>query len=300
MDMRHLETLVKITELKSFTKAAEELYLTQPTISKQVSDMERFFGIRLLDRTKGDVAPTKAGHIVLGYARQFMALQKDLFSAMDEFKGLRRGNIVIGASSIPGIYILPSILNVYRERYGAVGLKLVISDTKLTLDRLERGELDIGFVGARGESGNIEYRKLVDDTLVFIAPSSYIAEPVPVPTFLKSAFVVREAGSGTRNVLEKYLKERLKVKISDLDVAAELSDSEAVKNAVKNGLGISMVSRMAVEGDIGNGTLRILALQGFSGIRRTFYTVTRKGRAFSPQVKALVDLINEWRNHEKA
>jgi DNA-binding transcriptional LysR family regulator len=298
MDMRHLETFVKITELRSFTKAAEALYLTQPTVSKQVFDLERFFGIRLLDRTKGDVTPTKAGHIVLRYARQFLALRKDLLSTMDAFKGLHRGNIVIGASSIPGIYILPAILNVYKKRYGEIDLKLVISDTKATLDRLEEGELDIGFVGAKRESTNIDYRKLVDDTLVFIGPSG-MPEPMEVSAFLDHPFVIREAGSGTRNVLEKSLKEHLKVKVSDLRIAAEFSDSEAVKKAVKSGLGVSMVSRMAIEDDLLSGSLNVLTVQGFPEVRRAFYTVTRKGRALSPQVKALINLIDEWRRNEK-
>jgi DNA-binding transcriptional LysR family regulator len=298
MDMRHLETFVKIAELRSFTKAAEALYLTQPTVSKQIVDLERFFGIRLLDRVKGDVAPTQAGVLLLRYARQFLALRADLFSVMDAFKGLRRGRIVIGASSIPGIYILPAILKAYKTRYDQVDLKLVISDTKETLDRLEEGDLDIGFVGGRRENRNVTYRKLVDDRLVFVGSPS-MAATLDAATFRGQPLVIREAGSGTRKVLERSLREKLKMNISDLGIAAEFSDSEAVKEGVKRGLGISFVSRMAIEDDVRNGLLKIIRVQGLPEGRRAFYMVTRKGRDLSPQVKALIDVIDEWRRNEK-
>jgi DNA-binding transcriptional LysR family regulator len=106
MNLRHLETFVKIGQLKSFTRAGEELHLTQPTVSKQMVDLEKFFDIRLIDRTKRGLAFTRAGEILFKYAKEFLALQEETISAIAAFKGLKRGNIRIGASNIPGGYIL--------------------------------------------------------------------------------------------------------------------------------------------------------------------------------------------------
>jgi len=126
MDLRHLETFVKIAELSSFTKAAEELYITQPTVSKQIVDLEAYFGVRLIDRTKRQVILTRAGEILLKYGKDFMALRKETIDAIDAFKGLKKGLVIVGASNIPGVYILPQVLKAFRENYSGIRIKLII------------------------------------------------------------------------------------------------------------------------------------------------------------------------------
>ena len=137
--------------LKSFTKAGEELHLTQPTVSKQMVDLERFLTyVSSTAQREGWPLP-RAGELLLGYARDFLALQEETVAAIAAYKGSKRGNIRMGASSIPGVYVLPPVLKRFRELYEGIQISLVISDTKDITDKVEQGELDIGIVGAKDE-----------------------------------------------------------------------------------------------------------------------------------------------------
>jgi DNA-binding transcriptional LysR family regulator len=298
MDLRHLETFVKIAELNSFTKAAEELYITQPTVSKQIVDLEGYFGVRLIDRTKRQVALTRAGEILLKYGKDFMALRKETIDAIEAFKGLKKGMIIVGASTIPGIYILPQVLNIFREQYSGIRIKLIVSDSKDIMDKMEQGQIDVGFVGARDNSKKLEFKKLLNDTIVIIAPRDYPSS-IDLDSIKKYPFIMREQGSGTRNFFHSALKKAGINPLTDLQVVAELTDTEAIKEAVKGGMGISCVSKMAVKGEISQGHMIIVRMEGMEELRRSFYMISRKGKSLLPQVKALAEIIDRWKEHDK-
>ena len=298
MELRHFETFLKIAELKSFTKAAEELYLTQPTVSKQIVDLERFFDVRLIDRTKRTFMLTKAGEILLRHAKDMLTLKKDTIEAIAAFKGLKKGTIVVGASTIPGIYILPKVLSAFKKQFDGIGIKLIVSDTKDIVGKMEEGEIDIGFVGARNETKKIAYKKLVDDTIVMIAPSGF-PDIIELNDLKSYPLVNREPGSGTRNHFEASLKKTKGVDFAGLTVVAELSDTEAIKEAVKNNMGISYISKMAITDEITSGKLKCVSVRGFPEIKRSFYVITRKGKTIPPQAKALLEIIDTWRKYEK-
>ncbi len=299
MDLRHLETFIKIAERKSFTKAAEELYRTQPTVSKQIVDLERYLEVKLIDRTKRNVALTKAGEILLKYAKDFLHLKKEAIDAIAAFKGLKKGSMLVGASNIPGIYMLPQVLNLFRNQYNGIQLKLVISDTKDITHRVEQGECDVGFVGAKDETKKLDYRKFLDDIIIMVAPREY-PDSIHVKSLKDYPLIIREEGSGTRNSFELALKKSHVMRATDLKVAAELSDTEAIKEAVKNGMGISYISKMAVKEELLKGNLKYLHVEGFPDIKRSFYITTRKGRTQLPQVRALVEIADKWRRNVKA
>lgn len=298
MDLRHLETFVKIAELSSFTKAAEELYITQPTASKQMLDLEAYLGVRLIDRTKRQVTLTRAGEILLKYGRDFMALRKETLDAMEAFKGLKRGIVVIGASTIPGIYILPHMLTMFRETYSGIRIKLIVGDSKDIMDKMEQGSIDVGFTGARDNSKKLEFRKFLDDEIVIVAPPSY-PKSLNLADLKKYPFILREQGSGTRNAFQSALKKMGINPVTDFQVVAELSDTEAIKEAVKGGMGLSCVSRMAVQKELTGNQMIIVRVKGMEELRRSFYIVTRKGKSLLPQVKALLEIIDRWKEYEK-
>lgn len=298
MDLRHLETFVKIAELKSFTKAAEELFLTQPTVSKQIVDLERYFGVKLIDRTKRTVALTRAGEILLRYAKDFLGLKKETIDAIAAFKGLQKGDITVGASNIPGVYILPGLLNIFKQQHNGIRFRLIIADTKAILQKMEEGEIDVGFVGAKYETKKIEYKKFLDDIIVMIAPPSF-PDTIHIKQLKDCPLIIREQGSGTRNHFESSLK-RLKINVfPELQVIAELTDTEAIKEAVKSGMGVSYVSKMAIVHELANNNLKCLNIEGLPNIVRSFYIVTKKGKTISPPIKALLDIVDKWRKHEK-
>ena len=297
MNLRHLETFVKIGQLKSFTRAGEELHLTQPTVSKQMVDLEKFFDIRLIDRTKRGLALTRAGEILFKYAKDFLTLQEETISAIAAFKGLKRGSIRIGASNIPGVYILPPILKRYRAQHDGIQLALTISDTKAILDHVEQGELDIGFVGARDESRKLLYHGFLDDLIVMVAPGAY-PDSITMEEMKRYPLIVREAGSGTRQCFDSAVKKR-GFGAADFNVIAELGDTQAVKGAVKEGMGLAYLSRRAISEELARKTLKVLTVEGVPAIRRSFYTVLKKGRSQTPQVEALLKTIQEWKKNEK-
>ena len=291
MDLRHFETFLKIAELQSFTKAAEALCLTQPTVSKQIVDLERFFDVRLIDRTKRTVALTKSGEILLQYARDLINLKKDAIEAIASFKGLKKGTITIGASTIPGIYILPRLLSVFKKKYNGIGIKLIISDTKDIIEKMEEGKIDIGFVGAKNTTLKIDYKKFVDDTIVIIAPPGF-PDLILLKDLKDYPLIAREQGSGTRNNFESSLKKTKDVDPAYLTVVAELTDNQAIKEAVKNGMGMSYISKLAIVDELATGKLKRIAIQGFPEIKRSFYVISRKGKTTPPQVKALLEIID--------
>jgi len=298
MELRHIETFLKIAELGSFTKAADELCITQPTVSKQIVDLERFLDVRLIDRTKRTVSLTRAGEIFLDYAREIMNLKKDTIEAIASFKGLKKGKITIGASTIPGTYILPGVLSAFKHQYNGIRFELIVSDTKDIVGKMEAGALDIGIVGARSETNKLEFKKLVDDTIIVIAPPDFPGT-VTLAQLKDHLLIAREHGSGTRNTFEFTLGKLKNFRKDDLSIVAELSDNEAIKEAVRNGMGMAYISKMAVAGEIASGRLKQVTIQGLPDIKRSFYIITRKGKAILPQVKALMEIIDQWRKHEK-
>lgn len=294
-----METFVRIAELKSFTKAAEMLYLTQPTVSKQIVDLERFFEVKLIDRTKRSVVLTKAGEILLRYAVEFLALKKETVEAIEAFRGLKKGVLLIGASSIPGTYVLPRALSLFNRQYAGITLKLLISDSKDVLNKTDQGDLDIGFVGAKDETRKIDYKKILSDTIVIAAPVDY-PDSIPVDRLKDYPLLAREAGSGTRKAFELTMAKLPSPAEENLTTVAELSSTQAIKEAVKGGMGLAYISRMAIADELAHGDLKILRVEGLPEIRRSFYMVTKKGKTPLPQVKAFMDILEKWRKHEKS
>ena len=288
---------MRIIELRSFTKAAEELGLTQPTVSKQIVDLEQFFQVRLIDRTKRSLALTRAGEILFKHAKDFLSLKRETIDAMASFRGLKSGSLRLGASSIPGVYILPPILKAFKGRFGGVDLTLVLSDSQNIADRVENGDVDIGFVGSREETKRIAYKQFLEDSIIFIAPLDF-PEAIDIHDIAKYPLLVREPGSGTRKCFETALLKR-HLKPEDLHVVGELGDTEAIKAAVREGMGISYISNRAVREELSRGLLKVLSVKGFPGVKRSFYIITKKGRSTSPQTEALLRIINEWRHHEQ-
>ncbi len=260
-------------------------------------DLETSFGIRFIDRTRRGLALTRAGEILLRYAKDFVALQEEAASAIAAFKGLRLGNIRMGASNIPGVYVLPPILKAFRERYEGVQLQLTISDTGDVSDKVESGDLDIGFVGARDESRKLTYQAFLDDLIVFVGPPHY-ENAITIDELRKYPLIVREARSGTRRCFDAALRKR-GVSQSDMQIVAEMGDTQAIKEAVKQGMGLAYVSLRAITEELQHKSLKLVQVEGIPPVKRSFYTLLKRGRSQSPQAQAFLKTIHEWRKNDK-
>lgn len=298
MELRLLETFLRIAQLKSFTRAADELCITQPTVSKQIVDLENFFNVRLIDRTKRTVSLTKAGEILYQYALDMVSLKKDTIEAIASFRGLKKGKMTLGASTIPGIYIMPRLLSDFKKRYEGIKFELIIADTKEIIEKMENGLLDFGIVGSKNETGKVDFKKLIDDTIIFIGPPD-LPSHITVERFREAPLITRERGSGTRNTVESALAKMRELDRDRLNIVAELSDNEAIKQAVMMGMGMAYISKLAVDGLIRDGMVKKITIEGLPEIKRSFFAITRKGKTILPQVKVFVEIIDKWRKHEK-
>src|SRR3989304_5827963 len=153
MDARQLEIFVKVVELGSFSKAAEALFLTQPTVSEHIRGLEEELGVRLLDRLGRGAAPTKAGQLLLGYGRRILELHREARQALDQFQGRMSGELVIAASTIPGEYVLPALIGRFKEKYPDIAISLLIGDTQRVVEWVLEGRRGVGEAGGAGAGG---------------------------------------------------------------------------------------------------------------------------------------------------
>lgn len=283
MDIRALEVFCKIVELKSFSKAAEAVYLTQPTVSGHIKGLEEFVGLKLLDRLGREVVLTKAGELLYGYAKQVLALRNQALQALEEYKGSLKGHLMIGGSNIPGEYVLPALLARFKAQYPEISLTLRIGDSKEIARGVLDGTYELGAVGAKFDDGQLVYTKLLEDELVVALPAAHrwAARPaVPLAELLGQPIILREVGSGSRKVLEEALQSA-GLNASALTVVAELGSTEAIRQAVKSGAGISVISFRAIQEDLERGTLCTVPVEGLR-LTRDFYLIYHKNRSRSP------------------
>jgi DNA-binding transcriptional LysR family regulator len=292
MDLKTLEVFCKIVELGSFSRAAEAVSLTQPTVSGHIKALESEVGIRLLDRVGKRVRPTRAGELLYGYSRRILVLREEAQQALSEHKGGLKGHLPIGGSSIPGAYILPSLVGAFKRDHPDVTIALCIRDSREVVRSVIEGTYELGVVGARFEEGRVRYDPFGRDELVLAVPASHPwagRTSVRLHELEGQPFVLRERGSGTRKVMEAALAAQ-KMDPGALRVALEVTGSEAVRQVLKAGVGVAVISRRAIEDDVRNGTLAALRVSGIKLVR-DFYLVTHKSRSRSPVADAFLAFL---------
>ena len=289
MDIWQLGVFCKVVEQGGFSRASRAVNLTQPTVSSHVKDLEQHFGCRLIDRLATGAAPTPAGELLYNYARQLIRLREEMESAMAEFQGKIRGRLKIGGSTIPGAYILPGLIGTFKRRYPGVSMVLEISDTSSIIARVASGEIELAVVGARTTRDNIFQKELIKDRMRLIVPGDHRWKnrtSVTVSALLEEPFILRERGSGTRKSIALGLGTK-GCGLEDLNTVAQMGSTEAVVQAIKAGLGISILSPIAVAEELQIGTLRALDVTNVN-LTRHFYLTMHRRRTRSPLAKAFV------------
>ena len=291
MDFPRLGVFRAVACARSFSRAAESLFISQPAVSKHIRLLEAELGAQLLLRAGRRTELTDAGRIVDDYARRVFALGQEMRRALGELEGLRRGYLRIGASSTPGLYLLPAVLAAFRQAHPGIDLSLDIGNSQEIAARVARHELDIGFVGALPKAVGLQVQPFVSDEIVPIMPAAetFAARPLALDAALQTeTLIIREAGSGTRAAVEAALAgwghqaQRVMV----------LRGCEAVKRGVVAGLGFAFVSRLAVALETAQGVLKTLDAQGQS-IRRNLYVLSCKDVHASAAALAFLALVRK-------
>jgi DNA-binding transcriptional LysR family regulator len=292
-DLRQIEIFLKVVELGSFSKAGEAVHLAQASVSERIATLENMVGAKLLDRMGRTVAPTKAGELLYRHAQRLLEMKKAACLEMQDFLGVKQGEIHIGASTIPGEYILPKVLGWFSKEYPRVTVTLTVADSEEIERRALDGGFELGVIGRKSSNKNLSCNELWEDELVLALPSTHGwagKKEVLIQEVVQEPFISRELGSGTLKSMEPYLQGAGLKGIDSLKVVARLGTSTAVKEGIKAGLGISILSAIAIDTELKAGVLKALRVKGIP-MSRYFYLIRDKRRTASPIARSLMNFL---------
>lgn len=290
---RRLRVFHAVAKHLSFTKAAEALFMTQPAVTFQIRQFEEYFNTRLFDRAQGRIALTPAGTMALEYAERILALSDELDTRLKEFAGQVAGPLLIGASTTIAEFVLPQVLGEFKARFPAVVPQLFVANSEVVQNRIAERHLDLGFIEGDSCLPSLASDTCCGDELqVVCAPSHPLAKHAAVvpSSLMEHAYISREAGSGTRQVIDHYLQ-RQGVSPESLQVVMEAGSPEALKGLVATGLGFAIMSRATVVMETGLG--RLVQIRLSPPLKRHFSVVYPKERFQSRLVGTFVDFARE-------
>jgi len=294
MSDRRLQVFFTVAKQMSFTKAAEELHMTQPAVTFQVRQLEEQFNTRLFDRTHNRINLTRAGDLVYEYAGRIRHLYDEMERAVSELTGEVSGSLIIGASTTIAEYMLPALLGDFKRHHPEVKLHLHVSNTDGIVSMIENNDLDLGVVEAPVQNKNLAVEMCRMDSLVAIVPPGHPLaerESVTIKELMGYPYICREEGSGTRDVILEYLADN-GMSSDDLDVIMELGNPEAIKGAVEASMGISILSSATIVKELRLGTLVSIPLD--PDLKRPFSFVRQKQKF---RQHAMEELLTFARNY---
>jgi len=292
MDLRRLEVFCKVVELRSFTKAAEAILLSQPTVSEHIRTLEEMLGEKLLDRLGREVFPTAGGQILYRYAYKMLQLREQAIQAIATYRGDLSGQLILGASTIPGTYVLPKIVGSFKALYPSIQLTLKILSTGEIVEAVLRGDLEVGLVGSKSKDRRSKTEEIFSDELVLTVYPEHpwsSRDEVGMEELYGEHFILRQRDSGTRIVMNQIL-EAHGFELSKLFVVAEMATTEAIRQSIKARIGISVLSRQAVDEDLQQGYLVAVSIRGIR-FHRPFYLIQRENRQLSPLCEAFLEHV---------
>ncbi|MDH4140662.1 MAG: selenium metabolism-associated LysR family transcriptional regulator [Coriobacteriia bacterium] len=293
MNITQLKAFTMVVEHGSFSAAARAMQLSQPAVTMQIQALEADLGARLLDRMYRRVELTEAGEALLPLAKRVLSDMEAAREAVGAVSGSVTGHLLLAASTTPGQYILPNLLGSFLKEYPKVGVSIDVRDTAQVVAAVESGEAHIGMTGAEVADAKVEFEQMGTDEIVLIAPPDHEFAKQGSATgeeLARAAFIMREEGSGTRQVTEHVLRDS-GVEPDELHVVTELGTSEAIVSAVEGGMGVGVVSRWMSDKAVRLGTVVEVGAEGFPARRPLFVvkprgTLTRAAEAFLGHLQA--------------
>lgn len=288
IDIRDLQVFLSVSRHLNFTRAGEELHLSQPSVSVRIAALQRELGSKLFEQIGKRIVLTEAGQVLIPYATKVVAALDDAHHAIAELQGLQRGSLSIGASTTPGMYVLPRVIAEFKRLHPQIEVRLRIRDTHQIEDAVAANEFDFGFVGGHLSGSEVEVLPWRTDRIVLIvAPKHRLAHRRSIkPQELESeSFLLRETGSATRAAIAGHLDKNG----VQLSASAEMENPESIKRAVQSGLGIAFISSFAVETELKNRSLIAVRVSGLD-IKRELKIVYRKEKHLSKSAKELIRL----------
>lgn len=292
MTFRQLELFLAVAREGSFSRAASRIRLSQPTLSEHIRELEREVGTRLFDRSGRRVTLTDAGRVFAPHAAHIVAAASDARQAVSELDGLAHGTLLVGASTTPGIYVLPRVVAAFQRRHPGVTLTLSIANSRVIEERVRADELDLGVVGGHvlGPGERCVAAGLVDELVLIASPRHAWTRSAPIRArqIADEPLLIREQGSATRHVTERALQQ---AGISPARTI-ELNHTEAIKQGVMAGLGVAFLSTYAVRGEVRARQLAIVPVRSVR-MRRHFHVIQSERRTLGARARAFLSLLDE-------
>lgn len=260
---RRLQVFFTVAKQLSFTKAAEQLFMTQPAVTFQVKQLEEHFNARLFERSHGRIALTPAGRVVMEYAEKILGMSEEMETRVGELTGTISGPLLLGASTTIAEFMLPQVLGEFKARYPQVQTHMTVANSETIENRVADHSLDLGLIESPTHLPHVYIEVVCEDELLLIcAPGHKLAKSKSVEPqqIMAESYVSREVGSGTRDFVDNYLRE-CKVAPEDLNIVMELGSPEAIKGVVETGLGVSIVSRATIAKELKLKTLVAVPLR---------------------------------------
>ncbi|MDO4581671.1 MAG: selenium metabolism-associated LysR family transcriptional regulator [Bacillota bacterium] len=291
MDFKQLESFVILVECNSFTEAARQLYVSQPTVSSYIHALEEELGVKLIERTTKNMSVTEDGRRLYDYATSILRLRA---KACEELNGKGERMIKLGASTIPACYILPQALALYRRSHPQLIFDVWQGDSRQVIDKVSEGNLDLGLVGMQPQSGSCSSEPLCRDELVLATPANDYyrqlqAERAPLARLLQEPLIIRESGSGTQREADGII-EQLGLSGMALNVAAYVNSQQVLDQLLQQGVGVALLSRRAVRQLAALGQALIFELDSENRYRN-LYLLYQKKRLMTKQLKHFISFL---------
>lgn len=294
--IQQMEAIISLVEEGSFSRAAKRMLLTQPALTKNIKNAEDCLGVRLANRSSAGISLTPEGKIIYDYARRVVKLRNEAREKVIALSKNAGGNIYLGASTIPANYILPHALSSFRKTNPDIRIHIKTADSEAAMDMVLDNEVEIGCIGKKPLNNKLAAEPLWKDRLVLVVPKLHPwrkKKSITLPELLNEPFVIREKGSATRELFEISLKKSKSTNLSQFNICGELGSSEAIKEAVIAGLGVSVISIYAVSRELSQGFLFEVPIQGCS-MERNFYLIYKRQFDFRPFHKTFIDFLKHY------
>ena len=295
LDFR-LKVFQSVAHNLSFTKASNELFITQPAISKHIKELESEYEVKLFNRIGNKISLTTAGEILLAYTDRIVSLHNEIKFELSQLNGNPEGALRIGASSTISQYVIPAVLAKFNKRFPEIKLSLINGNTETIEKRLLKNEIEIGIVEGKPSNSDIRYSPFLNDELLVFTSvqNTIVPNSVTNDEFLRLPLVLRERGSGTLEIIEKNLHQS-QVSPKQLNVLLFMGSTEAIKSFIKTGNGVGIVSRFAIEQELSNHLFRLINTSGLK-FNRQFYFISPQGPEPVGLVKLFLNFVQQHYN----
>lgn len=295
MNINLFRTFTRVVETQNLSRTADEFGLSQPAITKQIQALEDLYGVLLLERSGRRLKTTEAGEILYNCAREIVRAVDKTEKEMASLADINKGSLVLGASNIPGEYILPRLIKDFKDSYPHISIAMDIADTEKILGKVVEREIDIGIVGGWVSNRKIEGFKWLEDELVALVPKGHRlagADSISLQDLVGERWIFREKGSGTRKATEDLLAMH-GIRREDINVYMEAGSTEAVLASVESGMGVAIMSSWAIKRIDPYRQLQGIKISD-AGASRFFYVVFPRQKARRKSVESFLDFVQRY------